>query len=186
MENWKTTSLAERLRYLCDQVGGPSPLAALLGIHRSSLLGYLKGRVIPPTSRLHLIAAIFPCSLDWLEKGEGEAPMAEPERTLTAREAKRARFTAHREGLASTAYEGAAHGSVLALAKQRDIVLLEPTREGLRRAIKTKDIPEFEKVLGPELTRLVLSGEACPSLELMARLEPLLGPKLAWILGLED
>jgi hypothetical protein len=181
-ENKET--VPDRLRLLSAQVGGPAALAGLLGVHRTSLFGYLKGKPIP-TARLHSIAAIYPCSLDWLLEGKGEAPKPTLSRTMKAQAASMSASTKLWKELAEADYKPHPGGTFQITSKTRETVLLAPTLEQLKLAIKPEKKDKFEEILGQDLTRLVIEGKACPSLEMLALLEPLLGPRLNWILGME-
>ena len=185
MDDLERQKLADRLRFLCDQVGGAAALAGLLDIHRTSLFGYLSVRNRIPKARLRSIAARYPCSLEWLETGNGAPPEPDIVRRLMAKDAaKGASRKLLKEAVLTnpTTYTGEAFKII---SKGRETVLLEPTREQLGLAIKADKAGRINQVLGDALTQLVIEGRACPSLELMYQLRPVLGQKLDWILGLE-
>lgn len=183
---WKDSSVTSRLRFLADQVGGPAALAGLVGMHRSSIFGYLSERLTPPPARLRTIAALYPCSIDWLEEGLGEPPEPDASRMHRAKEAAKVAYRSIVQTFSTADGRTWAGGTMKITSRIREKVRLEPTREQLKLALESKAATKIEEVLGSDLTRLVREGRACPSLEVLCDLERVLGPKLAWILGLED
>ena len=184
MANQAKETVPDRLRLLSTQVGGPAALAGLLGVHRTSLFGYLRGNPIP-TARLHSIAAIYPCSLEWLLEGKGEAPKPSIARTMKAQTSSMSASKRMLADLVEGEFKPHPGGTFQITSKARETVLLAPTLEQLKLAIKPEKRELFEEILGQDLTRLVIEGKACPSLDMLALLEPLLGPRLNWILGME-
>lgn len=181
--------IVERITMLTELVGGPSAFARLIGISRSTIFDYLKeGRVIPAV-RLHLIAARFPCSLDWLLHGKGEAPRADAKRTLAAntpsssgkkepgagKPAKQGRTPWQVRHASLTSTHGAARESHSEKKAERVLDLM-----------KMHDPETIEKVLGPELVSLVLAGKAIPRDRVLCELAEALGVKTTWLLGLEE
>lgn len=175
----KTKSTIEaRLKLLATQVGGPSALAALLGIHRGTLYDYLAGVREVPATRLEKIAAMYPCDLDWLTTGRGEPPPPSTARTLEAKAASRGDIfgLGPRPGLHMPK----------AMARTGRQIKLEIARDRVMELIKMYEAEEIKKVLGTSLFEEVKAGRACPSAELLFALAPALGVKQAWLLGFEE
>ena len=183
-EPTSNSPVRERLRFLAEQVGGPSALAGLVGVHPTSLFGYLKDRKIT-TARLHAIAARYPCSLEWLEHGKGDAPQPDPDRTMRALAASR-QIVLDGFNQAVAATNERFKGPQLVLAKAKQAVLLEKARERVCTSLQGHERAAIEAVLGPALTQEVLAGRCCPSLEIICKLAPALGLRTMWMLGLED
>jgi len=187
----RSSSIQDRLQTLANQVGGPSALAALLGIHRGTLYDYLAGVRVPPTPRLEKIAAMFPCDPRWLLTGDGDPPMPSAARTHEAKAAAK--------GVKSGLGFGGANdpgifglgprpGATMPLSMVRlgRQVRLETARERVLELVKMKGEDQIKQVLGTALYEEVRAGRACPAAELLFALAEALDVKARWVLGLEE
>ena len=192
MTSTKMATVQDRLQLLASQVGGPSSLAGLLGIHRGTLYDFLKGVRDVPKARLEKIAAMYPCNLEWLADGVGEAPNPNASRTLEAKAAAAAQKNSG-QGIGGNATSGGSHPlrrTVLpaltsSVGRGRQ-VRLEAARERVLALLAMHEGGKVEEVLGSALYQEVKAGRACPSLALLAELAAALGVKPGWLLGLEE
>jgi hypothetical protein len=78
------TTLADRVRYLAEQVGGISALSRLSQSSRTILQSVVAGG---PASRktIAAIASATGASMSWLEEGEGKPPRIDPHRIAEVR-----------------------------------------------------------------------------------------------------
>lgn len=187
-----TTTLQERLRFLAQQVGGPSALAALLGIHRATLHDFTTGEREVPTNRLEKMAAMYPCDLRWLRDGVGDPPEASPARVLEAKECLK---STNVRGLGIGRFRTGAKldpqverilvGLTSSVGRGHE-VRLEAARERVLELMKRYEEARIQKVLGKATYEDVKAGRTCPSLELLVTLAVKLGVKPMWLLALED
>ena len=179
--------LVERIRFMATLVGGPSALARLFDLHRTTVFGYLKGDSEIPLTRLHVMAARFPCSLEWLVEGKGEPPKVDPMRT----------FRATVEG--ATGKDGGRdvgrdvrlnpYNIVSATPGMDVFPRLDRVTERVQDLVKMLDaqqVEKAEKVLGAELIALVVAGRAVPTREVLLELATALGVKPTWLLGVGE
>ncbi len=180
------TTVQSRLRVLADQVGGPSALAGLLGIHRGTLYDFLTGVREAPMARLEKIAAMYPCDLQWLLTGRGEPPQPSAARMLEAKAISRASTsTGLHPGFSEGGLRPGLHRRPSSVGRGRQ-VKLEAARRRVLELMKMYEEEEIKKVLGSALYEEVQAGRACPSLELLSALAAALGVKTEWVQGLEE
>jgi len=187
----RSPSIQDRLQTLANQVGGPSALAALLGIHRGTLYDYLAGVRVPPTPRLEKIAAMFPCDPRWLLTGDGEPPVPSAARTHEAKAAAKGVKSGLGFGIVTDPGIfglGPRPGVAMPLSMVRlgRQVKLESARERVLELVKMKGEDSIKQVLGSALYEEVKAGRACPSVELLFALAEALDVKARWVLGLEE
>ena len=169
--------LPERIKHLAAQIGGQSALAARIELNRHTVWEFATGRRTPPSATLLAIAGLYPCSLQWLETGEGDPPAPDPARAVQAiRQHRRLKSellsppAASRSGLTSPRISGANlpvmafsyRGSELKIDIIKFNKYLKFAQETVSREFSTA-----ERVLGPSLAHEVRSGRACPSPALM-------------------
>jgi transcriptional regulator with XRE-family HTH domain len=171
-------SLPARIQYLAKQIGGQSALAARVELNRHTIWEYATGRRTPPGATLLAIAGLYPCSLDWLEKGEGEPPTQDPGRAVQARHQHRNQkveeprrslraIERHLQGT-STALPVAAF-SVQDMSLRVDVFKLNKALTFFQKLVES-NFAQAERILGPNLAHEVRAGRACPNLELMGLL----------------
>lgn len=190
MEDFDNKAVADRLRYLAQLVGGPSAFSRLTGLSRTTTHDYLSELRPIRLVRLHLIAARYPCSLEWLLQGVGDPPVADPKRTLEAN-----RSTKRNPG-ESLQYRSQS-GKVLDLRTIETLldgvtglgpeVRYQSVEDRVLELIEKADPERMEKilsVLGPELLQLIVEGRAIPSRRLAMQLAITVGERPGWILGL--
>jgi hypothetical protein len=171
--------MSGRIKLLADQIGGQGALAARVGLGRHSIWEYITGRRVPPSGTLQSIAALYPCSLEWLELGVGDPPKIDPERTLQARrivQGHRSRPIASYGSI--TSIVGAYEALVRSSGAIEHKIDLKGAIERLVQIAKTQEgFSTMERVLGPSLALEVRAGRACPSLELLRSLSESLESK---------
>ena len=189
MDPKQLAGLVERIRFMASLVGGPSALARLFELHRTTVFGYLKGDGEIPLTRLHVMAARFPCSLEWLVEGKGEPPKVDPMRTF------RATVAGSTEALGKPGPDGgrdlrlAPYNIVSATLGMEVFPRLDRVTERVQDLVKMLDAQQAEKaekVLGAELFALVVAGRAVPTREVLLELATALGVKPTWLLGVGE
>lgn len=189
MDPRQLAELVERIRFMASLVGGPSALARLLDLHRTTVFGYLKGDAEIPQTRLHVMAAKFPCSLEWLVEGKGEGPKADPMRTFRATVAgsNEAPDKPGRDGgrdLRLTPYNIVNATPGMDIFPRLDRVTARV--QDLVKMLDAQQAEKAEKVLGAEFFALVVAGRAVPTRDVLIELAAALGVKPTWLLGLEE
>ena len=184
MDPKQLAGLVERIRFMAELVGGPSALARLLGVHRTTVFGYLKGvSEIPPT-RLQLMAAKFPCSLEWLLDGKGEAPKLDPMRTFRATRDVAGAKDGGRD--IQLPYYNILNATTTAIELFPRLDRVTERVQDLVGMLDDQQVEKAERVLGAELLALVVAGRAVPTRDVLNELAAALGVKPTWLLGMGE
>lgn len=192
MEGVDNAAVAARLRILAEQVGGATALARLLDLHRSTVFDYLSGVREVPAVRFHLIAARYPCDLDWLLYGHGTPPDPDPNRTLEANRPKKRKGDAAVQPAPVAMKESnwrVTNAILNSTYGAGPDIRLKKAGEQVRALIGMATPETMEKikaVLGPELLQLVLDHRAVPEDHVLAELASSVGVTTVWLTGLGE
>jgi len=183
-------AVAERLGILAQQVGGATALARLLDLHRSTVFDYVNAVREVPAVRFHLIAARYPCDLEWLLHGTGKAPEPDPKRTLAANTPSgRQKSQPHHSKPAPnprTPLEVSPEllGSIQ--GKGADDLTIREARDKFKSLVEIYGPEKIENAIGSDLFALVVAGRSVPEVAVFGHLMKTLGVTREWMFGREE